>query len=183
MEGYNGARDGYEAAREAKSVGLLYGLRGCINKQHARDKDDAPRQTAIKNQFADHQNLITSSSMTRIRPPRLLISRLLDLPAHCRHTASCLRFNTPLYHYSRSRGYSTVQTSFPLPVKKAAPRGPCHTAIIGSGPAGFYTAQRILKHLPESRIDMYESLPVPYGLVRYGVAPDHPEVKVTPLIP
>jgi adrenodoxin-NADP+ reductase len=57
-------------------------------------------------------------------------------------------------------------------------RGECHAAIIGSGPAGFYTAQRILKHLPEARIDMYESLPVPYGLVRYGVAPDHPEVKV-----
>ena len=74
--------------------------------------------------------------------------------------------------------YSTIQTAFPLPVKKPTPRGQCHTAIIGSGPAGFYTAQRILKHLPEAKVDMYESLPVPYGLVRYGVAPDHPEVKV-----
>jgi hypothetical protein len=76
------------------------------------------------------------------------------------------------------RGYSTIQTAFPLPVKKPTPRGACHTAIIGSGPAGFYTAQRILKRLPEAKVDMYESLPVPYGLVRYGVAPDHPEVKV-----
>ena len=32
--------------------------------------------------------------------------------------------------------------------------------------------------IPGAKIDMYESLPVPYGLVRYGVAPDHPEVKV-----
>jgi hypothetical protein len=78
-----------------------------------------------------------------------------------------------------SRWHSTIDTTFALPVKKPAPRGPSHTAIIGSGPAGFYTAQRILKHLPEARIDMYECLPVPYGLVRYGVAPDHPEVKVS----
>ena len=77
-----------------------------------------------------------------------------------------------------TRKYTTVQSAFPSPVKKPTTRGQCHTAIIGSGPAGFYTAQRILKRLPESKIDMYESLPVPYGLVRYGVAPDHPEVKV-----
>lgn len=50
--------------------------------------------------------------------------------------------------------------------------------MIGAGPAGFYTAYRVMSRLPDARIDMYESLPVPYGLVRYGVAPDHPEVKV-----
>lgn len=50
-------------------------------------------------------------------------------------------------------------------------------AIIGSGPAGFYTASKVIKHQPNAKIDMYERLPVPYGLVRYGVAPDHPEVK------
>ncbi|ORY85108.1 hypothetical protein BCR37DRAFT_257926 [Protomyces lactucae-debilis] len=50
-------------------------------------------------------------------------------------------------------------------------------AIIGSGPAGFYTASRLLSHYPNCSIDIYEALPVPYGLARYGVAPDHPEVK------
>lgn len=55
---------------------------------------------------------------------------------------------------------------------------PPFVAIIGSGPAGFYTAQRLLKKLPGTRIDMYEGLPAPFGLSRYGVAPDHPEVKV-----
>ena len=55
---------------------------------------------------------------------------------------------------------------------------PLHLAIIGSGPAGYYTAYRLMKKLPNVHIDMYESLPVPYGLVRFGVAPDHPEVKV-----
>lgn len=54
---------------------------------------------------------------------------------------------------------------------------PLHLAIIGSGPAGFYTAYRLLKSLPNARVDMYEGLPSPYGLVRYGIAPDHPEAK------
>ncbi|XP_058061712.1 NADPH:adrenodoxin oxidoreductase, mitochondrial [Anopheles bellator] len=49
--------------------------------------------------------------------------------------------------------------------------------IVGAGPAGFYAAQYILKHLDNSHIDIVEKLPVPFGLVRFGVAPDHPEVK------
>lgn len=56
-------------------------------------------------------------------------------------------------------------------------RGP-RIAIVGSGPAGFYTAQKTVRELPDTKIDMYEQLPVPFGLVRFGVAPDHPEVKV-----
>ncbi|KAG0721263.1 NADPH:adrenodoxin oxidoreductase, mitochondrial [Chionoecetes opilio] len=49
--------------------------------------------------------------------------------------------------------------------------------VVGSGPAGFYTAQQILKSHATAQVDMYEKLPTPFGLVRYGVAPDHPEVK------
>ncbi|NXN95041.1 ADRO protein, partial [Rhinopomastus cyanomelas] len=49
--------------------------------------------------------------------------------------------------------------------------------VVGSGPAGFYTAQHLLKHHSGARVDIYEKLPVPFGLVRFGVAPDHPEVK------
>ncbi|KAG5886687.1 hypothetical protein JTB14_007089 [Gonioctena quinquepunctata] len=49
--------------------------------------------------------------------------------------------------------------------------------IVGAGPAGFYAAQRLVKNLQFSEIDIYERLPVPFGLVRFGVAPDHPEVK------
>ncbi|KAI9824439.1 MAG: NADPH-adrenodoxin reductase [Thelocarpon impressellum] len=55
-------------------------------------------------------------------------------------------------------------------------RGP-RLAVVGSGPAGFYTASRILSRLDDAVVDMYESLPTPFGLTRYGVAPDHPEVK------
>lgn len=54
---------------------------------------------------------------------------------------------------------------------------PCRIAVIGSGPAGFYTAYRAMTKIPGAKVDMYEALPVPFGLVRFGVAPDHPEVK------
>ncbi len=52
-----------------------------------------------------------------------------------------------------------------------------HIAIVGSGPSGFYTAKYLLDKHPTIHVDLLEKLPVPYGLVRYGVAPDHPEVK------
>lgn len=54
-------------------------------------------------------------------------------------------------------------------------------AVVGSGPAGFYAASRVLSSegSENAQVDMFEELPVPYGLVRYGVAPDHPEVKVS----
>lgn len=56
-------------------------------------------------------------------------------------------------------------------------RAPLRVAVIGSGPAGFYSARRVLQHSQNVRVDMYEQLPVPFGLARFGVAPDHPEVK------
>lgn len=56
-------------------------------------------------------------------------------------------------------------------------------AIVGAGPSAFYVASRLLSFLPYAshpalRIHMYDRLWAPHGLVRYGVAPDHPEVKV-----
>ena len=63
-------------------------------------------------------------------------------------------------------------------VSVAARRAPVwNVAIVGSGPAGFYTADQLLKGDPDVRVDIYERLPVPFGLVRYGVAPDHQDVK------
>lgn len=52
-----------------------------------------------------------------------------------------------------------------------------HIAIIGSGPAGCYLADHLLRLAPDARIDVLERLPVPFGLVRYGVAPDHQGTK------
>lgn len=51
-------------------------------------------------------------------------------------------------------------------------------AIVGAGPSGFYTAEALLRAgTPGLQVDLIERLPVPHGLVRYGVAPDHPKLK------
>ncbi len=53
-----------------------------------------------------------------------------------------------------------------------------HIAIIGSGPAGYYTAEAAQKTFGEDvRVDIFDCLPVPYGLIRTGVAPDHQSIK------
>lgn len=54
---------------------------------------------------------------------------------------------------------------------------PLRIAIIGSGPSAFYAAEHYLKSDLVVEIDMFERLPTPYGLVRGGVAPDHPKIK------
>lgn len=56
---------------------------------------------------------------------------------------------------------------------------PLRVAILGSGPAGFYTADNLLRqHGAAVEIDLFDRLPTPYGLVRAGVAPDHPRIKI-----
>ena len=53
-----------------------------------------------------------------------------------------------------------------------------HFAVVGSGPAGFYTAEALEKAYGEAaRIDILDRYPVPYGLIRFGVAPDHQSLK------
>jgi len=53
-----------------------------------------------------------------------------------------------------------------------------HFAVVGSGPAGFYTAEALEKAYGDSaRIDILDRYPVPYGLIRFGVAPDHQSLK------
>jgi len=59
-----------------------------------------------------------------------------------------------------------------------SPEQPFRIAIVGSGPAGFYTAEHLLKRLGSGvAIDLLERLPAPFGLVRFGVAPDHQKIK------
>ena len=53
-----------------------------------------------------------------------------------------------------------------------------HFAVVGSGPAGFYTAEALVKAYGDAaRIDIIDRYPVPYGLIRFGVAPDHQSLK------
>ncbi len=57
------------------------------------------------------------------------------------------------------------------------PERPLRVAIIGAGPSGFYAAEALFKAEKALTVDMFEKLPVPFGLVRSGVAPDHPKIK------
>ena len=50
-------------------------------------------------------------------------------------------------------------------------------AVVGSGPSGVYTAQSLVQREPGVLVDVLDRLPCPYGLVRYGVAPDHEKIK------
>ncbi|MFI7415016.1 FAD-dependent oxidoreductase [Streptomyces sp. NPDC049627] len=52
-----------------------------------------------------------------------------------------------------------------------------HVAVVGSGPSGCYTAQSLVQQDPDVVVDVLDRLPCPYGLVRYGVAPDHEKIK------
>ncbi len=77
-------------------------------------------------------------------------------------------------YYAGGEPASWAEPTFPraLPADVAAPR----VAIVGTGPAASYAAKALLRNT-DARISMIEKLPVPGGLVRYGVAPDHPTTK------
>jgi adrenodoxin-NADP+ reductase len=89
------------------------------------------------------------------------------MPPFLRSSASKLRLRTShLLNHRQSLSKSATYSTH-------APK----LAIIGAGPAGFWTAQSIIKRNQHATVDILERLPVPFGLVRYGVAPDHPEVR------
>jgi ferredoxin--NADP+ reductase len=54
---------------------------------------------------------------------------------------------------------------------------PLRVAVVGSGPSGFYAAEALLGAPLVVEVDVFDSLPAPFGLVRYGVAPDHAKIK------
>ncbi|MBK3642535.1 FAD-dependent oxidoreductase [Streptomyces sp. MBT33] len=65
------------------------------------------------------------------------------------------------------------------PNRAAAATGgvPFRVAVVGSGPSGCYTAQALRKGQPDIEVVVLDSLPTPFGLVRYGIAPDHQGAK------
>ncbi len=54
---------------------------------------------------------------------------------------------------------------------------PARIAIVGAGPAGIYVADVLMKSGSDVSVDLFERQPAPFGLIRYGVAPDHPRIK------
>ncbi len=64
-----------------------------------------------------------------------------------------------------------------MSVALGSPENPLRVAVVGSGPSGFCAAEALLKSDKKVTVDMFERLPAPYGLVRYGSAPDHPKIR------
>jgi ferredoxin--NADP+ reductase len=65
-----------------------------------------------------------------------------------------------------------------MPAQIGTQENPLRVAIVGSGPAGFYAAGQLLKDKERTvQVDIFDRLPTPWGLVRAGVAPDHPNIK------
>ncbi|XP_006647158.1 NADPH:adrenodoxin oxidoreductase, mitochondrial [Oryza brachyantha] len=83
---------------------------------------------------------------------------------------------SPLHHPARR----LLPLLFPRPTRgfSSSSREPLHVCVVGSGPAGFYTADKMLKGHERAQVDIIDRLPTPFGLVRSGVAPDHPETKI-----
>ena len=71
----------------------------------------------------------------------------------------------------------TSPTADTDPTQPAASTGPLRVAVIGSGPAGIYASDLLVKSGTEVQVDLFEKMPAPFGLIRYGVAPDHPRIK------
>ena len=66
----------------------------------------------------------------------------------------------------------------PMATSAGTPEHPLRVAIVGSGPSGFYAAGHLLNAKEvTAEVDMFDLLPTPFGLVRAGVAPDHPKIK------
>jgi len=63
------------------------------------------------------------------------------------------------------------------PVVTPQAERPLRVAIVGAGPAGIYVADVLMKSDTDVSIDLFERQPAPFGLIRYGVAPDHPRIK------
>jgi len=78
-----------------------------------------------------------------------------------------LKFLLQLSQYQKSRTLlSTLKKFFSY-----------HVCVVGSGPSGFYSAKYLIENDKNVKVDIIDKLPTPFGLVRFGVAPDHPEVK------
>ncbi|MEV6657234.1 FAD-dependent oxidoreductase [Nocardia fluminea] len=86
--------------------------------------------------------------------------------------------NAAYYEEPSHQGYSTTPVVANKRRFELHERGPLRVAVVGSGPAAMYAAEELLTRRGlEVEVDVYERLPVPWGLVRFGVAPDHQLTK------
>ncbi|MBF6351232.1 FAD-dependent oxidoreductase [Nocardia flavorosea] len=85
-----------------------------------------------------------------------------------------IEINADFYRQSRPR--PILAQPVPAPPIDTAGRGPLRVAVVGSGPSAMYAADELLTQ-PDVRVTVFDRLPVPYGLARYGVAPDHGKTR------
>ena len=79
----------------------------------------------------------------------------------------------------RSRRPAQLAARWHASSAAAAASRPRRVCVVGSGPAGMYAASALLATAPaDTTVDIIERLCTPFGLIRFGVAPDHPEMKV-----
>src|SRR6266436_2144414 len=125
----------------------------------------------------------TASAWSSIpRAPRISRAPRSISSSRCKSRASRSRTRTP-----PARAAAATASRWPRATKRPPPAAaatsspisvsdwPLRVAVVGSGPAGFYAADCLLS--ADARVDLLERLPTPWGLVRLGVAPDHPELK------
>ncbi|CAL8282627.1 unnamed protein product [Merluccius merluccius] len=82
-----------------------------------------------------------------------------------------------LWAHTYGKRTTALNGGLDVSARRASSAASGKVCVVGGGPAGFYTAQHLVKACQDVQVDIYEQLPVPFGLVRFGVAPDHPEVK------
>ncbi|MEU1953370.1 FAD-dependent oxidoreductase [Nocardia rhamnosiphila] len=85
-----------------------------------------------------------------------------------------IEINADFYRQARPR--PLLAPPVPAAAIDTAGRGPLRVAVVGSGPSAMYAADELLTQ-PEVRVTVFDRLPVPYGLARYGVAPDHTKTR------
>ncbi|MGW0182419.1 FAD-dependent oxidoreductase [Nocardia sp. NPDC003345] len=85
-----------------------------------------------------------------------------------------IEINADFYRQSRPR--PLLAPPVPAPAIDTPGRGPLRVAVVGSGPSAMYAADELLTQ-PDVRVTVFDRLPVPYGLARYGVAPDHEKTR------
>lgn len=145
---------------------------GCIDHKHTSCVDVCPVDA-----FRDGPDMLFIDADTCIECnaclsecPEHAIFPETAVPAELRHFIALNREQALIHPVIRESVQQAAQTAV-----QSALAG--RFAVVGSGPSGFYAAEALLKHMPGARVDIFERLPTPFGLVRYGVAPDHPRIQ------
>ncbi len=126
------------------------------------------RQPQARRFVAGHERM-SACTRPRIRPSRGERRQLLGQVVVRKRNAPRRGWRVLGLH-RRTRGYHA-------PPMDAAQNEAWNVAVVGSGPSAFYTAEALSKSGANVRVDLLDRLPVPFGLVRGGVAPDHQNIK------